>query len=91
MARMAGLLLGMATLAAQASPLNPRALEFIEHDAAIKQWAEARFDRNHDGWLTLYEAQDAVDQFREIADENRDGRVTTREYEAGVAFLRARY
>ena len=88
---MVGLLLVMAVAAAQASPLNPRALEFVEHDAAVKQWAEARFDRNHDGWLTLYEAQDAVDQFREIADENRDGRVTTREYEAGVAFLRARY
>jgi len=91
MARMVGLLLGMATLAAQASPLNPRALEFIEHDAAIKQWAEARFDRNHDGWLTLYEAQEAVDQFRQIADEDRDGRITTREYRAGVAFLKARY
>ena len=88
---MVGLFLVMAATAAQASPLNPRALEFVEHDAIVKQWAEARFDRNHDGWLTLYEAQDAVDQFREIADENRDGRVTTREYEEGVAFLRARY
>lgn len=81
----------MATMAAQASPLNPRALEFVEHDAAVKQWAETRFDRNHDGWLTLYEAQEAVDGFREIADENRDGRVTIREYESGVAFLKARY
>ena len=55
---MVGLLLVMAVAAAQASPLNPRALEFVEHDAIVKQWAEARFDRNHDGWLTLYEAQE---------------------------------
>ena len=88
---MVGLLLVMAVAAAQASPLNPRALEFVEHDAIVKQWAEARFDRNHDGWLTLYEAQEAVDQFRQIADEDRDGRITTREYRAGVAFLKARY
>lgn len=73
------------------APLNPRAIEFIERDPVVKNWALARFDRNRDGWLTLYEAQEALDHFREIADEDRDGRITPREYDGGVAFVKARY
>ncbi|MDQ3143451.1 MAG: hypothetical protein M3Q57_01045 [Pseudomonadota bacterium] len=79
--------------AAGAAPeqLNPRALEFVRGDSIIEAWALARFDRNQDGWLTLYEAQAAVDEFRAIADADRDGQVTPREYEGGVAFIKARY
>ena len=81
----------MLVLAAETQPLNPRALEFVERDPAVRQWALSRFDRNHDGWLTLFEAQEAVDEFRRIADENRDGHVSLREYQGGVAFVKARY
>lgn len=88
---MSALLILMMALAAQAQPLNPRALEFVEREPAVRAWALARFDDNHDGWLTLFEAQAAVDEFVRIADENRDGRVSLSEYQGGVAFVKARY
>ena len=84
------LIMAMA-VAVETSTLNPRALEFIERDPTIERWAVARFDRNHDGWLTLFEAQEAVREFRRIADEDRDGRVTPREFDLGIAYLKARY
>ncbi len=74
-----------------AAPFNPRAIELIDSVPAIKQWALRLFDTNHDGWLTLYEAQPAVAAFRDIADGDHDQRVTTREFEAAVAFIKARY
>ena len=76
-------------LAAEA--LNPRALDVLEADPALKRWAVERFDANGDGWLTLFEAQPAVQAFRELADADRNGRVTTIEFERAVAFVRARY
>ena len=84
-------LLALALAAQDPAAFNPRAIEFIERDPAVQAWALNRFDRNHDGWLTLYEAQLAVEGFREIADANRDGRVSVGEYEGGIAFLKARY
>lgn len=81
----------LAFAAAAAPPPNPRVLEFIEREPVIKLWALGRYDSNHDGWLTLFEAQTAADAFRTIADADRDGRVTPREYEDGVAFVKARY
>lgn len=74
-----------------AGAFNPRASELIESDPDIRSWAVRIYDRNRDGWLTLYEAQPAAESFREIADADRDGRVTVREYEAALAFIRARY
>lgn len=74
-----------------AASLNPRAIELVDSDPAITAWAVHSFDRNGDGWLTLYEAQPAVAAFREIADGDRDGHITVREFQAAVAFLRARY
>ena len=71
--------------------LNPRAIELIESDPALKQWALRIYDTNHDGWLSLYEAQPAVGAFRDIADGDHDQRVTVREFESGLAFIRARY
>ena len=88
---MATILVMVMALGFETSMLNPRALEFIERDPTIERWAVSRFDRNHDGWLTLFEAQEAVREFRMIADENGDGRVTPREYDSGIAFLKARY
>ena len=70
---------------------NPRAADLIDSDPTLKQWAVRIYDANHDGWLTLYEAQPAVVAFRELADADRDGRVTVREFEAAVAFISARY
>ncbi len=94
---MIGLLFSLALaavpIAAPASPaaFNPRAGDLIDSDPALKQWAVRIYDSNHDGWLTLYEAQPAVAAFRDIADADHDGRVTVREFEAGLAFISARY
>jgi hypothetical protein len=77
--------------AAMSASLNPRAIELIDSDPTLKQWALRLYDRNRDGWLTLYEAQPAAAAFRDIADEDRDGRVTVREFEGALAFIRVRY
>lgn len=75
----------------RAASTNPHAIDLVESNPAIQQWALRTYDRNRDGWLSLYEAQPAVTAFEEIADEDRDGHVTVREYQAAVNFLRARY
>ena len=54
-------------LPAVSASFNPRAGEFVESDPTIKQWALRIYDGNHDGWLTLYEAQPAVAAFREVS------------------------
>ena len=46
--------------------------------------------QHRDGWLTLYEAQPALTAFKELADGNRDGRVTTYEYGRAREFIEAR-
>lgn len=77
-------------VAVQAS-VNPRAMDLVDSDPAIQQWAIKRFDSNRDGWLTLYEAQPAIGAFQDIADEDRNGRVTVQEYRAAIDFLKSRY
>ncbi|MFC7535977.1 hypothetical protein ACFQPG_01185 [Sphingomonas sp. GCM10030256] len=76
---------------AQAGTLNAEATELFDRDPQLKAWAVRRFDRNGDGWLSLFEAQPALGVFKEIADGNGDGRVTVREYQAAVEFIRARF
>lgn len=71
--------------------LNPHATELFERDPVLNEWALRLYDRNRDGWLTLYEAQPALQTFRDIADANRDGRVTVREYQAAKAYIAARW
>ena len=90
---LASLALAAAPLSASANSasFNPRAGDLIDSDPVLKQWAVRIYDSNRDGWLTLYEAQPAVVAFRDIADADHDGRVTVREFEAGVAFISARY
>ena len=78
-----------ATPASDAS-FNPRAADLIDSNPALKNWAVRIYDTNHDGWLTLYEAQPAVAAFRDIADGDHDGRVTVREFDAAIAFISAR-
>ena len=82
-------LAGQAAIAASA-PVNPGANAFLDRDATIKAWAVDKFDSNHDGWLTLYEAQPALAAFKDLADGNRDGRVTTYEYDRAKEFIAAR-
>ena len=75
----------------EASLPNPRASELFEREPALRDWALRFYDANRDGWLTLFEASAAAEAFRDMADNDRDGRVTTVEYRAGVAFISARY
>jgi hypothetical protein len=91
---MIGLVLGIAAQAALASApasLNPHANELFDRDTDLKAWALRLYDRNHDGWLTLYEAQPALQMFKDIADADRDGRVTRQEYVQAKAFVAARW
>ena len=73
------------------APLNPNATALFERDAELKAWAVRLYDGNRDGWLTLYEAQPALVAFKEIADSDRDGRVTTHEFARAKAFIAARW
>jgi hypothetical protein len=89
---MIGLLIGLAAQASMASAsINPNANELFDRDPQLKAWALRLFDSNHDGWLTLYEAQPAIKAFKEIADADKDGRVTTFEYGRAKEFVTARW
>ena len=89
---MLGILLGLLAQASLASaPVNPNANALFDRDPLLKAWALKLYDSNHDGWLTLYEAQPALAAFREIADADSDGRVTTYEYARAKAFVAARW
>jgi hypothetical protein len=90
---MIGLFIGLAAQAtlASAPALNPLANELFDRDPQLKAWALQLYDRNHDGWLTIYEAQPAYNEFKEIADANRDGRVTPQEYARAKEFVAARW
>jgi len=80
-----------AQAALASAPLNPNANALFERDPELKSWALRLYDSNHDGWLTLFEAQPAVAAFKEIADADRDGRVTTYEYARAKEFIAARW
>lgn len=71
--------------------VNPRAIELFERDPRLMQWALAMFDADADGHLSILEADKAAADFKSIADGNRDGRVTPREYRAAVDFVVARW
>lgn len=75
---------------AAVAAFNPNANALFDRDATLRAWAVRLFDSNHDGWLTLYEAQPAVTAFKELADGDRDGRVTTYEYDRAKEFIAAR-
>ena len=97
---MLGLLIGLAGQAGVASsapvvtpasvPVNVRANELFDRDATLKEWALRDHDINRDGWLTSFEAQPALIAFKDLADGNRDGRVTTFEYARAKEFIAAR-
>ena len=77
--------------APEPASLNPQAIDLFERDPVLNEWALRTFDRNSDGWLTSYEAQPAVKAFKEIADTDRDGRVTVREFQDARSWVEARY
>ncbi|HJR82575.1 MAG TPA: hypothetical protein VJ775_01485 [Sphingomicrobium sp.] len=72
-------------------PANPRAVELFERDWVLNQWAKRQFDSNGDGVISVDEAQPAARAFKDIADGNRDGRVTPYEYQRAREFILARY
>lgn len=82
-------LAGQAAIAASTS-VNPHANALFDRDSVLKAWAVRTYDSNRDGWLTLYEAQAAVAAFKDLADGDRDGRVTTYEYDRAKEFIAAR-
>ena len=76
---------------AAAASFNPRAVELFERDWVLNEWAKRQFDTNGDGVISVAEAQPAALKFKEIADADADGRVTTYEYERAREFIVARY
>lgn len=73
------------------APVNSLAVELFERDWVLMQWAKRTYDANHDGIISVAEAQPAASAFREIADADGDGRVTPYEYSRAREFILARY
>jgi hypothetical protein len=89
---MLGIIIGLAGQASlAAATINPNANELFDRDPQLKAWALRLYDANGDGWLTLFEAQPALAAFKDIADGDRDGRVTTHEYRQAKDFIAARW
>jgi hypothetical protein len=77
-------------IAAVAQPARPSAARAVfESDWVLMNWALKFFDRDHDIMLSDGEAQAAAEAFREMADTNRDGRITPQEYSAARAAILA--
>jgi hypothetical protein len=91
MGAMVGLLLFLAAAADAAQPFNPRAIELVERDWVVMQWAKRIYDANRDGIISVEEAQPAARAFRDIADGDGDGRVTPYEYDRAREFILARH
>ena len=77
--------------AATGAPFNPNANALFERDSELKAWAVRLYDGNRDGWLTLYEAQEAALAFKRLADSDRDGRVSVNEFGNAREFVRVRW
>jgi hypothetical protein len=71
--------------------VNPKAIELFERDPRLMDWALASFDKDGDGYLSIFEADNAAQEFKRIADGDRDGQVTPAEYSAARDFIVARY
>jgi hypothetical protein len=88
-------MIGLALLAAISAgvPATPAsaAAALFERDWVLANWALKRFDANGDILLSPDEAVAAASAFRDIADSDRDGRVTTSEFRAAREFILARY
>ena len=71
--------------------VNPRVLEPFQRDWVLNDWGLRFYDRDKDARLSLTEATVAARAFKDIADGDGDGRVTTYEYDRAREFLLARY
>jgi hypothetical protein len=80
---------------AQSRPVSlqptPAALQILERDWVLMNWALKYYDADHDILLEPAEAKVAAEAFRRMADADNDGRVTPQEYRAARAFILARY
>ena len=85
------LIAAMTASAAPAPTQASAAASLFERDWVLANWALKRFDTNRDVLLSADEAAAAANAFREIADSDGDGRVTTAEYRAAREFILARY
>ena len=88
---LAFILIQSAAPAPQAATFNPNANALFDRDPVLRGWAVRQFDRNADGWLTLYEAQPAIRAFQDIADGDADGRISVVEYRRAKEFIAARW
>ena len=86
-------MMGLAVLAAATAMSAPAssAKTLFERDWVLANWALKKFDADRDVLLSPEEAAAAANAFREIADSDGDGRVTTAEYRAAREFILARY
>jgi hypothetical protein len=88
------LLASSAPVVAQPTPASldtaPAALQLIERDWVLMNWALKFYDRNRDILIEPDEAAVAADAFRKMADANDDGRVTPQEYRSAREFILAR-
>ena len=73
------------------APANPRAAELFTRDGVLLAWALGQFDADRDGTISVTEAHLAARAFKVIADGDRDGRVTTFEYDRAREFIEARF
>jgi hypothetical protein len=67
------------------------ALALFQGDATLNYWALKHYDADGDVALSEQEAADAAAGFKTIADGDRDGRVTTYEYDRAKEFIVARF
>ena len=75
-----------------AAPIaTPAALQLFSDDAILMHWALRNYDADGDVSLSAGEARKAADAFKSIADGDRDGRVTTYEFDRGREYLIARF
>ena len=84
-----------APLAAQPTPASlktpPAAMQLLERDWVLMNWALKYYDVNHDILIEPDEAQAAAEAFRKLADANDDGRVTQQEYRTARESILTRY
>jgi hypothetical protein len=73
------------------APVAEQARMIFEKDWVLMNWALKFYDTDRDILLEANEAQAAAAAFRDMADANHDGRVTTDEYRAAREFILARY
>ena len=67
------------------------ALALFQADATLNYWALKHFDEDGDIALSEREAAVAADGLKAIADGDRDGRVTTYEFDRAREFIVARF